>query len=88
MAPPDRGWIYLHQLRDQAHLTRRDLAAQLPCSVSHLTNVENGTRRPSDQLIYRIAEHFGLTDLRELRSTLPTVPPLGSTPCEPVDLAS
>jgi transcriptional regulator with XRE-family HTH domain len=75
----ERGWTYLRHLRDRERLTRVELAQQLPCSLGHLTNVENGTRAPGPKLIYRLADRFNITDPHDLRRTLPTVPPRGST---------
>lgn len=70
----------LRELRQDADLTLRDLGAKLkdpttktPVSAAFLSDIENGRRFPSDDMIEKIAEILG-TDPMELRRCDPRGP--------------
>ena len=48
----------LRYLRRQQGLTLRGLAEDIDLSFSHLGNVESGKRKPSADLIFKIAKFF------------------------------
>ena len=54
MKTPDLGQE-LRRLRQEAGLTLRGLAATLGISAAHLSDIEHNRRRPSDDLLRRIA---------------------------------
>lgn len=52
----------LHKLRTQRGLTLRELAAELGYSAHvYISLVEKGKKRPSLDLVVRVAQVFGLT---------------------------
>ena len=54
MRPPDLGQE-VRRLRQEAGITLRGLAATLGVSAGHLSDVEHNRRRPSDDLLRKIA---------------------------------
>jgi transcriptional regulator with XRE-family HTH domain len=61
----------LHTLRVRHHLSLRDLAHELGYTAhAHLGFVESGQRKPSLDLVMRVAQRFGLTPDRLLRDDL------------------
>ena len=53
----------IKQLREQRNLTQAELAYKLGISASALSNYENGTRVPRDEIKVKIAEFFGVSVL-------------------------
>ncbi len=51
----------LHQLRKQKGFTLRQLAEMLGVHYAHLNNIEHGARRPSTDLVLKVAEVFGVS---------------------------
>ena len=51
----------IRRLRRERDLTQEMLVEELNISVSHMSNIENGTRAPSIDLILIIAEYFGIS---------------------------
>ena len=49
----------LRQLRLAAGLSQRKLAGQLGVSFPHISKIEAGTERPSDELLGRLADELG-----------------------------
>ncbi|OGS41115.1 MAG: hypothetical protein A2506_11880 [Elusimicrobia bacterium RIFOXYD12_FULL_66_9] len=54
MNPSDLG-MEIRRLRKEAGLTLRGLAETLEVSAAHLSDIEHNRRRPSDDLLRRIA---------------------------------
>jgi transcriptional regulator with XRE-family HTH domain len=54
MKPSDLGFE-LRRLRKEAGLTLRGLAATVEVSAAHLSDIEHNRRRPSDDLLRKIA---------------------------------
>lgn len=50
----------LKMLRKHAHIKAKDLAQDLEISAGYLSEIENGKKRPSSDLIARYAKVFGL----------------------------
>lgn len=50
----------LHKLRTEAGLSAKDLAELVGISQMYVYNLENGKRRPSPQLVDRVASAFGI----------------------------
>lgn len=53
----------LINLREDRGLTQAELAYKLGISASALSNYENGTRVPRDEIKVKIAEFFGVSVL-------------------------
>lgn len=53
----------LINLREDRGLTQAELAYKLGVSASALSNYENGTRVPRDEIKVKIAEFFGVSVL-------------------------
>ncbi len=51
----------LAQLRHEAGLNQRQLAAQLKISQALLSHYENGSREPGLAFVCRVCEHFGIS---------------------------
>ena len=71
---------WIHELRQAAGLSLRDLGGRLrptpeapAISAAFLSDIENGHRYPSDELIEKIAEVLG-ADLNELKRSDPRPP--------------
>lgn len=50
----------IRKLRQQRGLRKSELATRCDSSYSHIDNIENGRKRPSDQLARRLAEVLGV----------------------------
>lgn len=84
LASSDRTpWTRLTRLRCRAHLRGRDLAELLHCTPQYIGQLEQGSRRASDELTFAIARLFN-EDAADLCASRPTVPPRGSVRREPV----
>jgi transcriptional regulator with XRE-family HTH domain len=57
---------YIRELRDNHDLSVRELAKRIQVSAAFLSDVENGRRHPSDDVLRTIASHLG-TSVTELR---------------------
>ena len=55
----------IRRLRQAAGLTMRDLSGRLDISPSHLSDIEHGHRRPSEQLLARLAAEFSHLGVQE-----------------------
>ena len=55
----------VREVRNEARLSQRELAAAIGVKASHVAYIENGHRRPSISLINRLSETLGL-DAKEL----------------------
>lgn len=55
--------VWLRQYRKQLDLTQKELANQIGFSESAFRKFESGARRPSRQIVERLAEYFGLTSI-------------------------
>ena len=62
---PEQIGSYLRDLRNQKHLTLRDVEGQSGASGSYLSQVEQGKRQPSADLLRKIAPAYGAS-IREL----------------------
>jgi transcriptional regulator with XRE-family HTH domain len=62
---PEQIGNYLRNLRNQKHLTLRDVEGQSGASGSYLSQVEQGKRQPSADLLRKIAPAYGAS-IREL----------------------
>ena len=51
----------LRQLRKQRDLTLRQLAEILGVHFTHLNNIEHGTKRPSTDLVLKVAQVFDVS---------------------------
>ena len=51
----------LHILRERERLTMRKLAKILGTNHGHISRIESGAKRPSSDLILRIARYFKVT---------------------------
>ncbi len=51
----------LKQLREKNNISRMKLAAKLSINVRHLAFIEDGERKPSIELAYKIAQYFNKT---------------------------
>jgi transcriptional regulator with XRE-family HTH domain len=51
----------LRTLRERHGLTVRKLAEEFGVEHSHISRIENGTKRPSSDLILKIARYFDVT---------------------------
>jgi len=51
----------LHYLRNQRDFTLRQLAEMLDVHYTHLNKIEHGVKRPSTDLVLRVAEVFGVS---------------------------
>jgi transcriptional regulator with XRE-family HTH domain len=47
-------------LRQQHHLTTRQLAEQVQSSNSQISRIENGLRQPDGDLLVRISDYFNV----------------------------
>jgi transcriptional regulator with XRE-family HTH domain len=54
MQTPDLG-VEIRRLRNEAGFTLRGLAVELEVSAAHLSDIEHNRRRPSDELLRKIA---------------------------------
>lgn len=72
-----RQWTTLWSLRRSQRLTRRELAEHVGCSLEHIRDVECGRRGPSEELIDRLADCFGVEPV-ELELSRPVVPHRGN----------
>lgn len=71
-------WTRLEELRLDAGMPYpADLAEKVPCSPSYLYQLEQGSRRPSGDMLIKLARVFGMRP-SDLGKTIPTVPPRGS----------
>lgn len=67
----------LKMLREEAHMSRAELALELNTSISAISQYETGTRTPSDDIKICIAELFnvsldylmGLTSIKNAQSS-------------------
>ena len=62
---PEQIGSYLRDLRNQKHLTLREVEGQSGASGSYLSQVEQGKRQPSADLLRKIAPAYGAS-IREL----------------------
>lgn len=55
----------IHAARKRHHMTQEELASRCGCTRNHLSDVENGSSRPSLELLLRVARHLntGVDDL-------------------------
>jgi transcriptional regulator with XRE-family HTH domain len=53
--------LWLRQHRKVLDLTQKELAKHIGCSESAFRKFESGARRPSRQIIERLADYFGLS---------------------------
>jgi len=52
----------LHTLRQQKGLTLKELTEQLGMSAySHISKIENGEKKPSLELAFKISRYFGVS---------------------------
>jgi len=52
----------LHTLRQQKGLTLKELTKQLGMSAySHISKIENGEKKPSLELAFKISRYFGVS---------------------------
>ncbi len=51
----------LYRLRIQRGVSQRQLAKHLGISPSHLSQLESGNRNPGTEVIFKIADFFGVT---------------------------
>lgn len=65
--------MVLRQLRDNAQLSRAELAAECDVDQSTIWYLEHGRRRARDGLLYRLAKVLG-ADVAVLRDTMPQPP--------------
>lgn len=56
----------LEKLRKDQELSQEDLADQLGVSRQTIISIEQGRYNPSLPLALKIADHFGIIDLREI----------------------
>lgn len=49
----------LRRLREKAGLDQRQLAIKIGCSQPHISNVETGESKPSDELVERYRKACG-----------------------------
>lgn len=63
----DYAWLgrRIQAARKRSHMTQEELASRCSCTRNHLSDVENGTSRPSLELLVRVARHLN-TGLDEL----------------------
>lgn len=66
--------------RQQLHLSQEELSRLINTSVSYVSNIEAGRRRPSEKVVVKLAEVLGL-DARQL--ILFAIPKIGSFLSEP-----
>jgi putative transcriptional regulator len=57
---------HLEKLRKERELSQEDLAGQLGVSRQTVISIEQGRYNPSLPLALKIADHFGIVDLREI----------------------
>lgn len=55
----------IHAARKRLRMTQEELASRCGCTRNHLSDVENGSNRPSLELLVRVARHLntGVDDL-------------------------
>jgi len=64
----------IHQLREEKDLSLREFARQLgDISPAHISDIENGRRNPSDELLQKMARVLGerFDELKQLDNRLP-----------------
>jgi len=71
MTDDDAGSLgeYLKQAREQAGFSLRDVAARSGVSFAHIRRLEQGERKPTLEVLQKIAEALSL-DLDEVLSTI------------------
>jgi transcriptional regulator with XRE-family HTH domain len=58
--PPIRAW------RTARNVGLRELARRVECDPAHLSRIERGLKRPSVELLYRVAGELGLVEAAAL----------------------
>jgi transcriptional regulator with XRE-family HTH domain len=61
--PSQHVGAMLHGLREQAHVTQAEVAADIEVDQSYISRVERGSRPASDRIIRYYGERFGAPDL-------------------------
>ena len=65
--PDKKLWEILKEHRDQREMTLLDLNIRTDVSPTHLSRIERGLRRPSPDVLCRIAGPLGFTQMELLK---------------------